>query len=50
MMGGEEYGDEGEEGSADFEGNPFEAFASNPGFAQLRQRILQSPAFYQEFM
>ena len=45
----EEYGDEEDEGSSDF-GNPFEAFASNPGFQELRARILQSPQFYQEFM
>lgn len=49
MMG--EYDDEeGEDDSADYGGNPFEQFASNPGFQQLRQRILQSPQFYQEFM
>lgn len=46
----DDYGDEGDEGSADYGGNPFESFASNPGFQQLRARILQSPAFYQEFM
>lgn len=46
----DDYGEEGDEGSADYGGNPFEAFASNPGFQQLRARILQSPAFYQEFM
>lgn len=46
----EAYGDEGDDDSADLGGNPFEQFASNPGFQQLRQRILQSPQFYQEFM
>jgi hypothetical protein len=28
----DDYGDEVDEGSADYGGNPFEAFASNPGF------------------
>ena len=48
---GDDYGDE--EGSADFGGaggNPFAALASNPNFAMIRQRILQDPAFYQQFM
>ena len=36
MMDGE-YGEEGEEeGDMDMGGNPFEAFASNPKFVQLR--------------
>lgn len=36
MMDGE-YGEEGEEeGDMDMGGNPFEAFASNPNFVQLR--------------
>jgi ubiquitin len=26
------------------------AMAANPNFPQLRARILQNPAFYQEFM
>ena len=43
--------DYGEEGSADMAGgNPFAALASNPNFALIRQRILQDPAFYQQFM
>ena len=46
---GEEYGDE--EGSADIGGaNPFAALAQNPNFALIRQRILQDPNFYQQFM
>jgi hypothetical protein len=51
---GDDYGDE--EGSADVgggamgAGNPFAALASNPNFALIRQRILQDPAFYQQFM
>ena len=49
MMEDDGYGDE-DEGSADYGGNPFEAFASNPGFQQLRARILQSPQFFNEFM
>lgn len=31
-------------------GNPFAALASNPNFAMIRQRILQDPNFYQQFM
>ena len=30
--------------------NPFAAFVNNPNFIMLRQRILQSPDFFQEFM
>lgn len=49
---GDDYGDE--EGSSDpfggAAGNPFAALASNPNFALIRQRILQDPAFYQQFM
>jgi len=39
--------DEGDDGGA---GNPFAALASNPNFAMIRQRILQDPNFYQQFM
>jgi UV excision repair protein RAD23 len=48
---GDDYGDE--EGSADpmaMGGNPFAALASNPNFNVIRQRILQDPSFYQQFM
>lgn len=31
-------------------GNPFAALASNPNFAMIRQRIIQDPNFYQQFM
>ena len=44
---GDAYGDEGEEGTG---ANPFAALASNPNFNLIRQRILQDPAFYQQFM
>jgi len=46
-----EYGDEGGEGGEGGEGNElFEALASNPNFENIRQRITQDPAFYQQFM
>lgn len=45
---GEDYGDE--EGSEPLGGNPFAALASNPNFALIRQRILQDPNFYNQFM
>jgi UV excision repair protein RAD23 len=44
--GGDDYGDEG----ADAGGNPLAALANNPNFEQLRQRIVQDPQFYQQFM
>ena len=54
-FGDDDYGDE--EGSANIAGggagaggNPFAALASNPNFALIRQRILQDPNFYQQFM
>jgi hypothetical protein len=48
---GDEYGDEGdEEGSMPAGANPFAALASNPNFGMIRQRILQDPNFYQQFM
>lgn len=52
---GDDYGDEGEEeGSAGVGmpagANPFAALASNPNFALIRQRILQDPNFYNQFM
>lgn len=48
---GDEYGDEGEEeGSMPAGANPFAALAQNPNFAMIRQRILQDPNFYQQFM
>lgn len=53
---GDDYGDEGEEeGSAMGGGmpggaNPFAALASNPNFGLIRQRILQDPNFYNQFM
>lgn len=51
-----DYGDEGEEGSMDNaamnEGGVQDlmALANNPQFAMLRQRIMQNPNFYNEFM
>eukprot|EP00351_Strombidinopsis_sp_SopsisLIS2011_P003180 CAMPEP_0116876152 /NCGR_PEP_ID=MMETSP0463-20121206/8166_1 /TAXON_ID=181622 /ORGANISM="Strombidinopsis sp, Strain SopsisLIS2011" /LENGTH=60 /DNA_ID=CAMNT_0004522615 /DNA_START=605 /DNA_END=787 /DNA_ORIENTATION=- len=52
-----DYGDEHEdEGSMDPsalpEGgvNDLMALANNPQFAMLRQRIMQNPSFYNEFM
>ena len=30
--------------------NPFASFVNNPSFGALRQRILQSPEFFNEFM
>jgi hypothetical protein len=50
-----DYGDEGEEGSMDpgmSEGGiqDLMALANNPQFAMLRQRIMQNPNFYNEFM
>ena len=30
--------------------NPFAALASNPNFGMIRQRILQDPNFYNQFM
>ena len=50
---GDEYGDEGEDdgaGGMPAGANPFAALASNPNFAMIRQRILQDPSFYQQFM
>ena len=47
---GDDYGDEGEEGSMPAGANPFAALAQNPNFGMIRQRILQDPNFYQQFM
>ena len=51
---GEEFGDDygDEEGSNDPSagGNPFAFLQQNPNFAMIRQRILQDPQFYQQFM
>lgn len=30
--------------------NPFAALASNPGFALIRERIIQDPNFYNQFI
>ncbi len=46
--GGDDYGDE--EGSEPVGGNPFAALAQNPNFQLIRQRILQDPNFYNQFM
>lgn len=48
---GDDYGDE--EGSMDpmgMGGNPLAALAQNPNFNIIRQRILQDPQFYQQFI
>lgn len=46
---GDDYGDE--EGSDPMAGgNPFAFLQQNPNFAMIRQRILQDPQFYQQFM
>ena len=49
---GDEYGDEGDEGAGGMPAgaNPFAALASNPNFGMIRQRILQDPNFYNQFM
>jgi len=49
---GDEYGEEGEEGAGSMPAgaNPFAALASNPNFGMIRQRILQDPNFYNQFM
>ena len=49
---GDDYGDEaGLPASGDGAGaNPFAALANNPNFAQIRQRIISDPAFYNQFM
>ena len=52
---GDDYGDEGEEDASigaegGAGGNPFAALAQNPNFAMIRQRILQDPNFYNQFM
>lgn len=52
---GDDYGDEGEEdpsigGGMPAGANPFAALAANPNFALIRQRILQDPNFYNQFM
>ena len=52
MMGGdmeEDDGDYGDEDS-DGQGSGLAAFVNNPQFQQLRQRMLQNPAFFLEFM
>jgi hypothetical protein len=30
--------------------NPFAALANNPGFALIRERIIQDPTFYNQFI
>jgi hypothetical protein len=49
---GDEYGDEGDDGAGGMPAgaNPFAALASNPNFGMIRQRILQDPNFYNQFM
>jgi|LauGreDrversion4_2_1035121.scaffolds.fasta_scaffold303349_2 hypothetical protein len=50
---GDEYGDEGDDagaGGMPAGANPFAALASNPNFGMIRQRILQDPNFYNQFM
>lgn len=53
---GDDYGDEGDEEGSSVGGampggaNPFAALAQNPNFALIRQRILQDPNFYNQFM
>lgn len=51
---GDEYGDEGDDGAGaggmPAGANPFAALASNPNFGMIRQRILQDPNFYNQFM
>lgn len=54
---GDDYGEEGEEEGSSVGGgvgvggaNPFAALAQNPNFALIRQRILQDPNFYNQFM
>ncbi len=51
---GDDYGDEGEEdashGGMPAGANPFAALSQNPNFTLIRQRILQDPNFYQQFM
>ncbi len=46
---GGDYGDEVGEGNAGGLGG-LEALANNPNFAAIRQRIIQDPNFYQQFM
>lgn len=46
---GDEYGAEGA-GGAGGDNEIFEALAQNPNFENIRQRITQDPAFYQQFM
>lgn len=46
---GDDYGDEAglpASGADAGAGNPFAALANNPNFAQIRQRIISDPAFY----
>lgn len=52
MMGGDMEEDDGEYGDEDMDGqgSGLAAFVNNPQFQQLRQRMLQNPAFFQEFM
>lgn len=52
----DDYGDEeggepvGAGAGAGAGANPFAALAGNPNFAMIRQRILQDPNFYNQFM
>jgi hypothetical protein len=47
---GDEYGGEHDHDMGDMGDDPFAALASNPNFENIRQRIVQDPAFYQQFM
>jgi hypothetical protein len=47
---GDEYGEESEEPLGGGAGNPLAAIAQNPNFQLIRQRILQDPSFYNQFM
>ena len=51
QMADEEYGEEeGGQQPGGAGANPFAALASNPNFALIRQRIIQDPNFYMQFM
>lgn len=47
---GDDYGDEDPSADMGAGGNPFAFLQQNPNFAMIRQRILQDPQFYQQFM
>lgn len=44
------YGGDMADPDVDHGANPLAALANNPGFEQIRQRIISDPAFYQQFM